>query len=392
MKKSVTILVILFMTYSIAVHGQNETWSGYGIVKDVYGTNRRKIEWISDDANRGILSVFSQWEDGQWKENTKIENRFDHYGNLVERSGYVSEALLNRTEEINLSFEFNDNGTVKSSTSKRRTLGQEWRNYEEIYEHNENHEIIAMYMSEQTNKKDHYTFDHQYDERGNCIVKTSFDVVNNTLDTKIEYGYDAENNLISTQAYQWLDSWVEKNKSEYEYDMNKNRIVDIYYTYLSWKQAWEEEQKTMYAYDDNNRIIESSLLNWNIVRRDWDIRGKDEYSYDEFGNIASINTFRAGDYQREWALSETTTYSNTNTSSPGNDEISVYLDAGSGLFINILGTAGAKITVVDPTGLIHYVRGNARDFETIPTLTLPIMVFVNIERGGTRLTRTIVQW
>ena len=124
MKKPVTILVILFIMYSIAVHGQNDTWSGYSIVRDVNGTNRGKVEWISDDANRGILHVSSQWEDGQWKETQKKERRFDHYGNLVEMTEYSRDAAENWIEK-NLSSEFNDNGSVKSSTFKQRTPGQE---------------------------------------------------------------------------------------------------------------------------------------------------------------------------------------------------------------------------------------------------------------------------
>ena len=43
-EKTVTTLVILFMTYSIAVHGQNDTWSSYSIIGDANGTNKRKIE------------------------------------------------------------------------------------------------------------------------------------------------------------------------------------------------------------------------------------------------------------------------------------------------------------------------------------------------------------
>jgi hypothetical protein len=304
----------------------------------------------------------------------------------------MSEAGLNRIEEKNMSSEFNDNGTVKSITSKQRTPGQEWRIvYEEIYEYNEIYEIIAVYRSEHPNKKIHYTIDYQYDERGNCIVKTVFDVEKNVFDIKTEYGYDAENNLISTLTYQWFDTWVERQKSEYEYDMNKNRIVDIYSTYLSWKHVWEEGQKNVYVYDDNNRIIEISVFDWNILRRDWNTRDKYEYSYDEFGNVTSGNRFEASDYQREWALHETATYFNTNTRSSGNDEILVHLDAGSGMFINISGAAGAKITIIDPVWFIHYACGNAGDFETIPTFILPDVVFVNVERDGTRLTRTIVQ-
>ena len=392
MKAAVTILVILFMAYSIAVHGQNETWSGYNIVRDANGTNKRKIEWISDDANRGILNVFSLWENGQWKEILKKEHRFDHYGNLVEMTDYSRDAEENWIEN-NMSSEFNDNGSVKSSTYKQRTHGQEWRIVgDEIYEYNENYEIIAVHISEHTKKKRHYTIDYQYDERGNRIVQTAFDVVNNVLDMKIEYEYDAENNLTSTLKYKWFDSWVEGPKVEYEYDMNKNRIVDIYYTYLGWKKVWEEGQKNVYVYDDNNRIIEASLFDWNIVRRDWNTGRKREFSYDEFGNFTSVNRFEGSDDKSEWALSETVTYSNSNTRSSRNDEILVYLDAVSGSFIHISGAAGAKITVVDQTGLIYHLRSNVGDFETIPTLTLPAIVFVNVERGGTRLIRTIVQW
>ena len=218
-----------------------------------------------------------------------------------------------------------------------------------------------------------------------------FDVVNNVLETKTEYGYDAENNLISTLKYRWFDSWVERHKGEYEYDMNKNRIVDIHSTYLSWSQVWEEEQKDECVYDDNNRKIESFVFHWNIVRRDWNTGRKREFSYDEFGNVVSMNHFRTSDDKRDWTLSETVTFSNANTRSSRNDEILVYLDAGSISFINILGAAGAKITVVDTNGHIHFVRGNARDFETIPTLPLPTTVFVNVERDGTRLTRKIVK-
>jgi YD repeat-containing protein len=304
----------------------------------------------------------------------------------------MSEAGLNRIEEKNMSSEFNDNGTVKSITSKQRTPEQEWRIvYEEIFEYNENNEIIAIHKSEHTNKKSYYTIDYQYDERGNCIVQTVFDVVNNVLDTKTEYGYDANNNLISALKYRWLDSWMERQKVEYKYDMNKNRIMDIFYTYISWKQVWEDKHKIVYVYDDNNRIIKSSVFDWNIVRRDWDTGSKTEYSYDEFGNIASLNNFRIGNDPREWALHEPVTFFNANTHSSKKGEILVYFDAGSGRVINILGAAGAKITVVDTKGYIYYVRGNVGNFETIPTLTLPNIVFVNVERDGTRLTRTIIK-
>ena len=393
MKKSVAILVILFMTYSIAVHGQNDTWSGYNIIRDANGTDRGKMEWISNDANNGVLYVYSEWEDGQWRETQKRERRFDPYGNLVEVVEYTPDMVENWIEVLNLSFEFNDNGNVISSTLKDRIPGQQrWHiDNKVIYEYNENHEKIAAHEYEHSNKKDHYTIDYQYDEKGNCIVKTVSDAVNNVLDSKTEYGYDAENNLISALTYQWFDSWVEKNKSEYEYDINKNRIVEIHSTYLNWKQIWEEKQKVVYVYDDNNRITESTLFNWNIVRRDWNTETKTEYSYNEFGNVVSIN--RSGDigYPEEWAWYETVTYSNANTRSSRSDEILVYLDAGSGSCIHISGASGAKITVVDPTGFIHSVCGNVGDFVTIPTLTLPIVVFVHIERDGTRLTRTIVK-
>ena len=393
MKKTVTILVILFVTYSIAVHGQKDTWSGYNIISDVNGTNRGKMEWISDDANSGVLYVYSEKEDGQWKETKKRERRFDHYGNLVELVEYERDAAENSFEVLNMSFEFDDNGNVISSTLKDRSLGQEsWRiDAKVIYEYNENYENIAKHEYEHANKKGHYTIDYQYDERGNCIVRTVSDAVKNVLDMKTEYGYDAENNLISTLTYQWFGSWIERQKREYEYDMNKNRIVDMHYKYLSWSQIWEEEQKVVYVYDDNNRIIGHSQFNWNIVMRDWNLDSKTEYSYDNSGNIVSIN--RSGDigYPGEWAWHETVTYSNVKTRSSKKDEISVNLDAGSGAFIRILGAAGARITVVEPAGFIHYVRGNAGDFETIPTLTLPIVIFVNIERDGTRLTRIIVK-
>ena len=391
MKKSVTILVILFMTFPIAVHGQNDKWSS-SIIRDVKGTNLEKAEWITDDANRGILYVVSPWKDGQWKEIRKTENRYDHYGNLVEVAIYDRDAVEDWIEVQNISSEFNDNGTVKSITVKQRNPGQEWPiGVVQIYEYNENNEIIAIHRTEHTNKKSHFTFDYQYDERGNCIVQTIFDVENNVFETKTEYGYDAENNLISTLKYRWFDSWEERHKSEYEYDMNKNRIVDIHSTYLSWSKVWEEEQKNVYVYDDNNRIIDSSVFNWNIVRRDWNTGRKREFSYDEFGNVAAINHFRTSNDQREWVLSEIVTFTNSNTRSSRSDEILVFIDAGSISFINILGAAGAKITVFDTNGHIHSVRGNAGDFETIQTITLPTTVFVNVERDGTRLTRTIIK-
>ena len=125
MKKTATILVILFMTYSIAVHGQNDTWSGYNIINNVNGTNKGKMEWISDDANSGVLYVYSERENGQWKVTGKRERRFDHCGNLVEVAEYERDAAENSFEVLNLSFEFNDNGSVISSTLKDRNLGQE---------------------------------------------------------------------------------------------------------------------------------------------------------------------------------------------------------------------------------------------------------------------------
>lgn len=150
-------------------------------------------------------------------------------------------------------------------------------------------------------------YTYVYDEKGNCIEKTSDD--NGERSAKYNYVYDSMSNLIE---YSVIDAQgIYFNKELYTYDSDGNRIQEN--TVISWYKVADEKiintfdsdghcietneydsygnlfEKVTYAYDSNgNCIEEEETIDWGDGSMS---REKITYVYDSDGNCIEVNTY-----------------------------------------------------------------------------------------------------
>jgi len=124
-----------------------------------------------------------------------------------------------------------------------------------------------------------------YDAYGNDTLNIEY--INNQFSQKWERKYDADNNMIMYAEYRWYNnSWTPGAKKEYEYDMNKNIIVEVFYTLTSTPNgtAFVKDYKYEYDYNSDGNIDVKMRSFWDKTNNMWEKHRKCEYEYDAYGN------------------------------------------------------------------------------------------------------------
>lgn len=124
----------------------------------------------------------------------------------------------------------------------------------------------------------HTRTEYQYDARGRCVGKNTFDDINGELSSvKFEYEYDDCDRLTKDEYTCFEGESISYHSIEtYKFDENgnqtENTTIRIYYMeedYSEWKQTWE------YEYDEQGNIIK--YVSYENGR----IRDEREYTYNE---------------------------------------------------------------------------------------------------------------
>ena len=108
-----------------------------------------------------------------------------------------------------------------------------------------------------------------------------------TLNEKVNYAFDANNNQTLAAYYTWdtmTSSWVGTNKNEYTYDANNNQTLSTSFTWDTMTSSWVGNWKQESTYDANNNQILMLGYDWDTTTSSWVGTAKYEYTYDVNNN------------------------------------------------------------------------------------------------------------
>lgn len=179
----------------------------------------------------------------------------------------------------------------------------------------------------------------QYNIKNQVLLEYS-QVWNNTSkkwedDSKTEYVYDANFNLISETESQYNSSWEVSSKILYTYN-SSNDLIEYIYQISDGMGNLENSMKYSNTVNGNHKISVQQLYNWNTGSSDWD-HASNRYSFTYNGkNLLAIQTsekWQTG--SNTWVFVDKSTYSYD-----GNNNNTTYLyeiwDEGSNAFVNWL--------------------------------------------------------
>ena len=107
------------------------------------------------------------------------------------------------------------------------------------------------------------------------------------LHEKVNYGFDANNNLTLVTNYSWdtmTSSWIGTYKYESIYDANNNQTSLAFYSWDTITSSWVGTYKTEYTYDANNNQTLLAYYTWDTITSSWVGTTKYEYTYDANNN------------------------------------------------------------------------------------------------------------
>jgi len=227
---------------------------------------------------KNVSVIEYNYENNSWNELDFINARFDENGNMIFEDRFDIEKTLQYSYEY-----IYDNYEYLAGVNGKRLRDGEFVQYNYIYE---------------------------YDERGNQIKGTGYDVDGNVVSIYTAE-YDKNNSLTRT------DEWTsECSGSMYEakYDKKNNLVFEAKYIAYEYKgeQKYQFEYRNEFVYDERNNIIQEITYgdkeefsfkhcyeydeNNNLVKA-MDIDAEDniistyEARYDENGNMLEFKMF-----------------------------------------------------------------------------------------------------
>ena len=256
-----------------------------------------KREYKYDENGHAITRIDYNYKENKWIPSSKYEEEYDNCNKIISQHYYKykdNEWIFDAKTE----YKYDDSASIISSTSFEY-INDEW--------------VVVTKFKEINGKMCKYldirTVDHKFKE-------------------KYEYEYDDNGNKI-TAIYSKYDGndWVLSTKSEYEYDESGNEITQIDYKYYNewfmiskWKLINGEKSKVVgshsfssegkiisygiYEYDDKGNII--VVINYHYDNKRLVPTIKYEYTHDDNGN--SLTEVGSNYIDNEWVLSTKSEY------------------------------------------------------------------------------------
>ncbi|MBK7811203.1 MAG: hypothetical protein IPI50_08190 [Saprospiraceae bacterium] len=115
--------------------------------------------------------------------------------------------------------------------------------------------------------------------------------------------YDANNNLILYQDYEWVDQkWLDDTKIESFYDPQNNNIRNIASSWNESLNIWEYDSKEEFIYNLDNEISEFHRFVWDDVTSEFVLRSKYYYEYDQMEFLVERIEYRLNRNTKEFEL------------------------------------------------------------------------------------------
>lgn len=138
-----------------------------------------------------------------------------------------------------------------------------------------------------------YRSDYEYDNSDNVIRETFYyDEGNDWIkSSKYEFEYDQNNNITTELYSEWdddINDWKLEDKYESEYNQDGTLAVEINsderYNWVTEEYSFGYTSKVEYEYDRNKNILIEISYSWDLQTEEWTLSGKLENEYDEHEN------------------------------------------------------------------------------------------------------------
>ncbi len=254
-------------------------------------------EWVKNEAASSENKIVHKKEDVQEGVYKTIDETYDKNDKLISAIEiyYWNEKPSKKTE-----ITYNDDGNVAYAIAYDY-VNDEWALFEQYNFTYVDSVLISLVISSYVNNAwiGREKHDYVYDENGNKIEEHDSKYVNGKwiVCEKLKKINGQEQlklyyNLALNEDGSFNNQW------ESEYDENGNELLNIYQEYVNGE--WVNKSKQEYAYDENGNLL--STIYSVYINETWNYKDKFEFTYDKDGNRTSEKKYS---YQNgQWVLEE----------------------------------------------------------------------------------------
>jgi hypothetical protein len=244
-----------------------------------FSIEKKQIETY-DDVTKNVKSEYYKWDNDTWETICKTEYSFDNNGNVSSYIYYEADEItgnLNPDEKYVLGY--NESGMTISEEVYTYNNNNWEKEDKEEYEYNAEGMLITTLEYGVTDgewelcTKEKLTY-----ENGNLIsdILTGWNGTGWHNISKYEYTYE-NGNLIKVGYYEWKDNtWSLSSIKECYYNSNNDMTEEVKYSYQNGNKV--NEFKSTRVFDNNHNIVMGIDYYWG--NDSWIEKSKSEYSYD----------------------------------------------------------------------------------------------------------------
>ena len=259
---------------------------------------RRKVSFDGVMKYRLDSLVFHQKEGLEWLPQGKQEFAYNYNAQVTLTAGYDYDESASAWEnDFKMTITYNDAGqpTMYLNQSWDGNLERWIDRYKQIIEYNAHGDVTLQ-----------AAYSEYYDQDSSAYVYRG--------EWKNEYGFDANNNEISSIYYSWdIENydWIPDSKNEYYYE-NDMELMFAGYMWDRDKGKWIGHWKFEYEIVPGIDMLGSTYYHWDYEKDEWYIQEKTAYvlSTNEFGLVITETRWHT-DYQTgQLVYEDRTVYSN----------------------------------------------------------------------------------
>ena len=273
--------------------------------------------------------ITSDWENGNWKNATKVSNTFDNNGNIIKTTLDDWNAGTNAWDNYSIvTHELNADATINNSITEawNEETSKMEKATKEIFTYDDSKRILTnqMQMWLETDWMDFYLTTNTYNGSGQ-LLKTVVQMLDffsmgmvNSSQTTYTYNPDGtENQSIDQNWNSTSGEWENAGRYTSTYNNTKQVISGLSEEFTNG--AWTNSYKSVISYNADGSVKESLYQNWNSSGSSWMDEEKDNYSYLDKDHISQILTTKWSAEQSQWVNLSKVEFTYSITSIIGNE-------------------------------------------------------------------------
>lgn len=223
---------------------------------------------------------------------------YDEYGRKVECNSYSFDG---REHYYKSEWSYSDGGK-KITVIQYEKEGSKWKNRSK--------DIITVVADRDSCKSTYYKdndawilygkYEHICDKEGRTVLESSYFPEGN-CGNKIEIQYDDKGRCILNTSYSWsVNDWVLNRQTEYSFDENGNCIHQLIQRKNTVTGDMIGESLIERSFDNQNRENSYCSMKWNYAEPGWIGEKKYSVRYDNMGNVIENIDYEWDTEAKEW--------------------------------------------------------------------------------------------